>query len=37
MIRLIFIFIVAITLTSCAKDFDLNPYSTIVRHLITHE
>ena len=37
MMRLIFILIVVITLTGCAKDYDLNPYTTIVRYIITNE
>ena len=37
MIRFIFIVGIVMILTGCAKDIDLNPYTTIVRHLITHE
>ena len=35
MIRLIFIVGIVMTLTGCAKDIDLNPYTTIVRHMLT--
>jgi len=37
MIRLIFILGIVMTLTGCVKDLDINPYTTIVRHLITNE
>ncbi len=32
--RFIFIFFL---LVSCAKDYDLNPYTTVIKHLITGE
>jgi len=35
MIRLVFIIGIVMTLTGCAKDIDLNPYTTIVRHMLT--
>ena len=35
MIRFIFIIGIVMTLTGCAKDIDLNPYTTIVRHMLT--
>jgi len=37
MIRFIFIIGIVMILTSCVKDYDLNPATTIVRHLLTHE
>ena len=37
MIRFIFIIGIVMTLSGCAKDLDINPYTTIVRHLINHE
>ena len=37
MIRFIFIVGIVMTLGGCVKDIDLNPYTTIVRHLITNE
>ena len=32
--KIIFIIIIVMTLTGCAKDIDINPYSTIVRQLV---
>ena len=35
--KMIFIIIIVMTLTGCARDIDINPYSTIVRQLVKNK
>ena len=34
MIRFVFMVGIVMTLTGCVKDIDINPYTTIVRHML---